>query len=41
MIMERKEHGDYNLLRIVSVKNTLTGGVKAMLPCLERMITDR
>ena len=32
MIMEEKEHGNYNLLRLVSVgnKNTLTGGVTAM-----------
>lgn len=32
MNVERKEHGNYNLLRIILVenKNTLTGGVKAM-----------
>ena len=32
MIMKRIEHGNYNLLRLVSVgnKNTLTGGVTAM-----------
>jgi len=32
MIMETKQHGNYNLLRIVLVsnKNILTGGVKAM-----------
>ena len=32
MNVETKEHGNYNLLRIISAvnKNTLTGGVKAM-----------
>jgi len=32
MNMERKEHGNYSLLRLISVgnKNTLAGGVKAM-----------
>jgi len=40
MNVERKEHGNYTLLRIIFAgnKNALTGGVTAMR---RRMITDK
>lgn len=43
MNVERKEHGNYNLLRIILVenKNTLTGGVKAMRKNNNRQVEKR